>query len=154
MHDHDLITSKEFASQVGMSSSYICRLARDAKKKGHPWPIKRSDKKTQPWEAPKDEWVKILNLFGKGKGKVVETESSPENNYFQEKELYSVSDAVAEIKRRLGRDISVRWLAKLGSRNQQLGGRWPEKVGRAKVAPISEWISIMNDKRLRAWTRK
>jgi hypothetical protein len=147
----DLITSKEFAKKIGKSSSYVCRLARIAKEKGYPWPIKIVDKKTLPWEAPEEEWTNILILFGQKRNeKKQKIKPLPISN----QKLFSVTDAVEEIQKKLNETISVTWLYKLGKRNNQLGGEWPKRKGQARVAPIEEWIKIMKDKRLRAWSRK
>lgn len=150
MDDRDLITSREFADLIGKSPSYVCRLARAAKKAKYPWPIKRSNKKTLPWEAPVDEWNNIVHLFSNKRSQKQEVKPTP----VSKKELYSITEAVEEIKNRLGEDISIRWLSILGRRNLLLGRAWPQKRGQQRVAPIDEWIRIMRDESLRAWTRK
>lgn len=142
----DLITTQQAAKKLRKDPSYICRKAREAKKLGYPWPIKR----TWGWEAPLVEWERIILLTAKRKkSKPIKQKAIS----VPSEKTYSVTKAVEKLKEQ-GEKISIKWLSTLGDRSMELGRKWPQKVGRAKVAPLSEWRKMLNDEQLRAWVRK
>jgi hypothetical protein len=143
---NDLITTQQASKILKKDPSYLCRKAREAKKLGYPWPIKR----TWGWEAPLKEWEQVLMLTAKRKKS---KRIKPNATSIPSEPTYPVTKAVEKLKEQ-GEIISVKWLSTLGDRSMALGRKWPQKVGRAKVAPLSEWRKMMKDEHLRAWVRK
>lgn len=152
MDDREMKTTKEIAELWNVTPAYVCRKANQAKKMGYPWPVKAGT-----WEAPLAEWERIYQMTTKWSRKKKKLGVINEKSVSVPIKKYSATQAVELLNEEIKdpkKKITSRWLSKLGNRSMELGRDWPKVSGKAKIAPLDEWRKIMNDKGLRAWTRK
>ncbi|SDY83082.1 hypothetical protein [Thermoactinomyces sp. DSM 45892] len=153
MEANRYINGKEAARRAGLDVSYVASLARKSAAEGNPWPIKRRVGSRAPWEAPPEEWEKILQPITKRKKKL-----KPRNT-LGAREQGSIEDPDAQVcysARQAAKILNVAgsWLSVLGERCIKLGREWPQKEIQARIAPLEEWRKILKDEDLRAWTRR
>lgn len=134
------ITTTEAAKIFDLHPEYAARLAKEAYRRGDPYPVKRG----RPYEAPLEAWEKILTPPGKVARKPRKRVAT-EKGSTQEDPDKGISCSKAA--RKYG--ISPSWAARLSKRAQDKCYDWPKWDKGQLIAPYLEWVRIFEDPELR-----
>lgn len=142
--NREYITSLEAARRFGLDRYYVTRLARESRKAGNSYPVKRG----RSWEATEEEWAKILNPRDKKVRKTRKRQIGLTDKNFAGDPGVSCTRAAEKL------GVSSSWARKLAQRAKKKGFQWPEKQNSQWIAPLDEWRRIFEDPSLRQWRRK
>ena len=140
-NEEKYITTPKAAKLFGLERQYAARLAKEAIKRGDPFPVKRG----RAYEAPPSEWDKILNPTDKVKRKA--RKNRIKNTVIGSQQDKSNEMSCSKAARKYG--ISPSWAARLSKRAQKRGDEWPIWEGGQLIAPYPEWVKLFQDQSLR-----
>lgn len=143
--DEKYIPTPEAARKFGLTREYAAKLAKESHLAGNPFPVKRG----RSWQAPLEEWAKILHPSDKKIRKPRKLHCKPSKN---ENNMQIEMYTSAEAARVFG--ISTSWSSRLARRAAKKGYQWPRWENGQWLAPLDRWEKIFSDPSLRAWIRK
>lgn len=139
----EYISTIEVAKLFDFHPAYVAKLARKARSEGNIYPIKRG----RIWEAPLQEWKRILCPSDKVlRKKRPEIESDFKS---------SPPDQGISCKKAAGKyGLSQSWAAELATRARKRGYEWPKKIRGQCIAPYEEWVKIFELDNLKTHSRR